>query len=73
MNISEILKHNFKKEGNLFLYDHQGNQLYSESSTGYWEICKYNPDGKGAYSSLENRIYFEDSRGLIIDDRPKTI
>jgi hypothetical protein len=43
--------------------DKNGNEIYYETSYGFW--FKYEYDSNG------NRIYFEDSCGLIIDKRPK--
>ena len=43
--------------------DKQGNVLYQEDSNRYWS--------KMEYDSVGNRIYYEDSIGNIIDNRPK--
>lgn len=43
--------------------DKQGNQLYYEDSIGFW--AKYE------YDSLGREKYYENSRGEIIDNRPK--
>ena len=64
MTIAQLLKHDFKSKGSLFLYDSNGNQIYHEYSYGYW--VKYDYDTNGNY------IYFENSDGKIIDNRPKS-
>ena len=46
-------------------YDDQGNEIRYETSHGYW--CKYERDDKGGL------IYCENSKGTIIDKRPKPI
>ena len=43
--------------------DKNGNITYFEDSTGYWY--------KKEYDSNVNEIYFENSYGKIIDNRPK--
>ena len=43
--------------------DAKGNQIYCEDSDGYWYKSEY--DDKG------NRTYFENSKGIICDNRPK--
>jgi hypothetical protein len=59
---------------------HLAENYTSENSDGFWRILRfrryiyYNSDGRWAkskYDSEGNRIYFENSRGVIIDDRPK--
>ena len=43
--------------------DDQGNEIYCETSNGYWCKRKYDVQGK--------EIYYESSTGVIIDQRPK--
>ena len=82
--IAQLLKHDFKSKGSLFLYDSNGNQIYHENSDGYWwkqeydsnNNCIYheNSDGfwsKSEYDSNKKQIYYEKSNGKIIDNRPK--
>jgi YD repeat-containing protein len=63
MTIAQLLKHDFKSKGDLFLYDPNGNIIYREISSGHWYKQEYDSNG--------NRIYFENSNGYIIDNRPK--
>ena len=50
-------------EGTFQLYDANGNEIYWESSGGYW--CKYQ------YDARYNMIYREDSDdGVTLDNRP---
>jgi hypothetical protein len=64
------------------LYNTNGNKIYSEYSTGYWEKYKHDSNGniiyqedstgywlKSEYDTNGNVIYFEDSNGRIIDNR----
>jgi len=68
------------------LFDKNGNSIYLKNSEGYsWineyddngnEIIKYfrNSDGFSCineYDKNGNEIYFENSKGIIIDNRPK--
>jgi hypothetical protein len=64
MTVGQLLKHDFKSKGSLFLYDSNGNLIYYEDSYGYWFKQEYDVNGKV--------IYFEDSNGYIIDNRPKS-
>jgi len=43
--------------------DKQGNVLHQEDSNGYWSKREYDSEGR--------EIYYEDSIGNIIDNRPK--
>jgi hypothetical protein len=63
MTVGQLLKHDFKSKGSLYLYDTNGNRIYFENSDGYW--VKYD------YDSNCNEIYFENSTGYIVDKRPK--
>jgi hypothetical protein len=63
MTVGQLLKHDFKSKGSLFLYDSNNNLIYYEDSSGLW--CKREFDSNG------NKIYYEDSDGYIIDNRPK--
>jgi hypothetical protein len=62
--VAQVLKHDFKSKGSLFLYDSNNNLIYYEDSSGLW--CKREFDSNG------NKIYYEDSNGYIIDNRPKS-
>ena len=61
MTIAQQLK---IKEFPFTIKDSKGNQIYWESSTGYWAKMEYDSKGK--------QIYFEDSDGGIVDNRLKT-
>ena len=54
MTKGQILNHDFN-EGDLKLYDSNGNLTYYESSTGSWH--------KREYDSNHNEIYYENSHG----------
>ena len=61
--IAQQIKWDFETNGNLEIKDKNGNRIYLEFSSGFW--TKYEYDSKG------NVIYFEDSNGKIINNRPK--
>ena len=61
--IAQLIKWDFKTNGNLEIKDKNGNQIYFENSKGFW--------AKWEYDSQGNKIYFENSDGEIIDRRPK--
>ena len=63
MTIAQQIKWDFETNGNLEIRDKNGNLIYLEFSNGFWT--------KREYDSQGNQIYFEDSGGLIIDNRPK--
>tara|TARA_R110000851_G_scaffold94234_1_gene204964 strand:+ start:638 stop:955 length:318 start_codon:yes stop_codon:yes gene_type:complete len=82
--IAQLLKHDFKSKGSLFLYDSNNNLIYFEYSDESWKKIEYDSNGnriyyedsdgywsKREYDSNDNRIYYEDSNGTIIDNRPK--
>jgi hypothetical protein len=63
--------------------DKNGNEIYYENSTGYWEKSEFDSNGnqiyfensngfwyKREFDSNGNVIYSEDSDGKIIDNRP---
>jgi uncharacterized membrane protein len=63
----------------------KGNEIYYETSTGYWTKTEYDSNGneiyyetstgywvKREYDSNGNEIYYEDFNGTVIDNRPKT-
>ena len=65
-------------------YDSARNKIYFETSNGYWSVKEYDSENreishkdslgfwaKYEYDSEGHRIYFENSSGLIIDNRPK--
>ena len=56
MTIAQLLKHDFKSKGSLYLYDVNRNQIYYENSDGFWFKREYDVNG--------NIIYFENSNGF---------
>ena len=75
MTVAKLLKHDFNK-GSLYLYDSNGNQIYSEKSDGFWVKQEFDSNGNEIYSenaigywckrefdSNGNQIYYEDSNG----------
>lgn len=61
--IAEQLNWDFKTNGFFKIYNPDGCPIYIESISGYW--------AKREYDSRGNEIYFQDSDGEIIDNRPK--
>jgi hypothetical protein len=85
MTIAQLLKHDFKSKGLLYLYNSNGNQIYCEHSDGYWIKQEYDSNGNLIYCEYSYEFwskydydingkltYREDSNGYIIDNRPKT-
>ena len=62
--VAEQIKWDFKTNGELEIYDKNGKIIYNEDSNGVW--------GKWEWDSQGNVIYFENSRGGIRDNRPKS-
>lgn len=71
------------KEFPFIIKDNNGNEIYYETSNGYWEKWEYDSNGNEIYYETskgywEKReydpngkcIYYEDSRGYIKDNRP---
>jgi hypothetical protein len=59
--IGQWLNWDFEINGNLEIKDKRGNYVYHEHSDGYWV--------KREFDSQGNQIYFENSTGLIDDNR----
>ena len=83
MTIAQQLK---VKEFPFEIKDNKGNQIYLESSNGFWERCEYNSNNRRVYLETSNGywlkrkydstgyiIYIEDSDGYIEDNRPKPV
>ena len=51
------------KDFPFIIKDKNGNEIYWETSNGYWAKREYDSDG--------NEIYHETSVGVVIDNRPK--
>ena len=62
--IAQQIKWDFKANGNLEIKDKNGKVIYYENLYNNWAKWEY--DSKG------NQIYFENSRGEIEDNRPKS-
>ena len=63
--IGQWLNWDFEANGNLNVKDKNGKDIYYETSGGFW--CKREHDSQG------NQIYFENSTGLIEDNRTPQI
>ena len=73
------------KDYPFIIKDSRGNQIYIESITGYWHKSRYDlknneiyfEDSSGFWRASEfinsERVYYENSEGEIIDNRPKPI
>ena len=61
--IAQQINWDFKTNGSLEIYDKNDKLIYLEFTSGYWEKWEYDSQG--------NVIYFEDSSGIIKDNRPK--
>jgi uncharacterized membrane protein len=85
MTVGQLLKHDFSK-GSLYLYDSNGNEIYTEFSDRTWYKQDYDNNSneiyfetsngywsKSDYDSNGNRIYYENSNGRLIVSykRPK--
>ena len=70
------------RKDNEYLYDSNGNRIYSEDSNGYWIKQEYDSNGnliyhedyngfwfKKEYNENGNEIYHEDSNGYVFDRR----
>jgi hypothetical protein len=77
--VAQLLKHDFKSKGSLFLYDDNGNEIYCEYSSGYWVKQEFDDNGnyiyfensdgywyKKDYDSNNNVIYYENSDGILV-------
>jgi hypothetical protein len=86
MTIAQQIKWDFKANAFLVIKDTNGNLIYFEGSSGYWEKYEYDFQGnqiyyealngywaKWEYDSKGNVIYYENSNGRIEDNRPKPI
>ena len=63
--IAQQIKWDFDTNDDLEIKDKNGNQIYWENSDRDWIKREWDSKSKG------NRIYYEDSAGTIIDNRPK--
>jgi len=60
--IAQQLNWNFKVNGNLIIKGENGKEIYYEDSKEFWLKREYDAQG--------NQTYYENSDGLIIDNRP---
>ena len=82
--IAQQIKWDFTN-GDLQIRDKDDNSIYFENSLGFWAKCERNSKGviyhedsnkywaKWERDSEGNQIYFEDSDGIIVDNRPKPL
>ena len=63
MTITQQIKWDFKTNGDLEIRDFRGNLIYLEKPKGHWLKWEYDSQGKV--------IYIKDSKGYIVDKRPK--
>ena len=83
MTIAQQLK---VKEFPFEIKDSKGNQIYYETSNGFWVKREYDSQGnqiywedsngswsKKEYDSCGSKIYWENSQGIIVDKRPKEV
>ena len=61
--IAQQINWDFKTNGKLKIKDTNGNLIYFELADGFWAKMEWDSEG--------NEIYYEDSEGEIIDNRPK--
>ena len=61
--IAQQIKWDFKTNGDLEIRDKNGKRIYFEDSGEFWEKREYDSEG--------NEIYYKNSNGIIIDNRPK--
>jgi len=64
-SIGQWLNWDFKTNGILKIENKNGVLLYYENLKGYWDKREYDSEGY--------RIYYEDSKGLIMDHRTPEI
>ena len=67
------------------IHDSNGNQIYIENSRGEWERFEYDSNrviytkrsngywSKKEYGSNNRGIYYENSNGVVTDNRPKPV
>ena len=64
--VAQILKHDFKSKGNLYLYDCNGNESYYERSDGYWWKREYDVNSNEIYYEILGKFWYKqeyDSNG----------
>jgi hypothetical protein len=61
--IAQLINWDFGANGRLEIKDKKGNRTYFELADGFWARYEYDSQGK--------QIYFENSEGKIVDNRPK--
>ena len=62
--IAQQIKWDFKTNGELVIRNKNNKLIYFEDSNRFWKKWEYDSEG--------NVIYFEDSTGIIKDNRPKS-
>jgi hypothetical protein len=63
--IGQWLNWDFEANGNLYIRDKNGNLIYQECPSGFWDRCERN--------SNSDIIYYENSNGVITDNRTPEI
>lgn len=83
MTIAQQIKWDFETNGDLSIRNKDDKVIYFENSLGFWIKCEYDSNNviyqedsnnywaKLEYDSEGNRVYYEDSDGVIEDNRPK--
>ena len=69
MTVAQLLKHDFKSKGSLYLYDSNGNEIYYENSNGYWFKQEFDSNGNEIYYEISNGTWYKyeyDTNGNII-------
>lgn len=62
--IAQQIKWVIENNGNLVIRNKNGKRIYIVDSTGFWAKWEYDSEG--------NEIYYKNSNGTIIDNRPKS-
>jgi len=62
--IAQQLNWDFEVNGNLEIRNKDWQLIYLELSNAFWAKWEYNSRG--------NQAYYQDSKGVIIDNRPKS-
>jgi len=61
--IAQLIKWDFEANGNLVIRNKNDKRIYIVEASGFWAKWEYDSEG--------NEIYYKNSNGTIIDNRPK--